>query len=203
MTSVFMAPEPNCSKYLWLLFAVVWLILPISGCGEPPRPMTADEIHAAMVAVPTLYLTEDGDEVIAPGNRRRVVVDEETGKLAFMAFICEHPECPGKGTGKNGRPFLFIWPDPFAYVENGEVKIRLVQTEEDFRKQAEYADMACPECLKTRDLKTEPVQETMVYNGAIKPYVLPESKAELEKLEAAYQKFLERKAELKKQLEGG
>lgn len=189
------------AKIALLVFGLSVVLL--VGCGGESKPMTADEINEARVSVPTLYITESGKEVVAPGNRRRVVVEPQSGELAFMAYTCTHPNCPGKSLAEGDRPYLFIWPDPFAYVENGEVKIRLIQTDEDLQKQAQYADMACPECSKTRDRKNETAEQTREYTGAVKPYVLPEAETRLAELEEEYQRYLERKAELKRQLEGG
>ena len=142
------------------------------------------------MAVDTLYLAEDGREIIAPGNRHGVVVVPGTKQLAWAAHQCDNPDCPGKGKGD--RPFLFIWPMPFAFArEDGTVGFRQPQTETDFELLEKFGEMLCPACLKTRNQEEETHQQREQYTRWCRPYVLPESAKRLEQLDAEYRRWLD------------
>lgn len=94
------------------------------------------------------------------------------GQLAYPALTCINPQCPAKGQGDDGDPFLFVrefkdvrqGPDgQIIWPENPEIT----------------ADPVCPACRQ---------------NGTIRPYVLPstqrrmgELQAELQQARQAYQ----------------
>lgn len=157
--------------------------------------MTREEIREARVQVPTLYLTEDGREIIAPGNQRGAIVDPQTNQIAWKAYQCENPNCPGEGKGD--RPFVFPRPHPLLYVnEEGKIAARTPKTKEDFEQFDAYAEAKCPACLKIRDLKSETDEERHQYNNWVEPYVLPEAEERLEELEAEHERYLEYLREL-------
>ena len=108
------------------------LLMPgCSGCNQNNSPRTRDDIFNDQMAVETLYFTEDGDQVLAPGSTRGMVVDEASGKLAHAAWQCNNPNCPGRGP--EGEPYQFALPDPFAYIdEDGQPAIRQPETQSDF-----------------------------------------------------------------------
>ena len=115
---------------LYTAAACSCLVVSFASCGKAPRPRSASEITADRMSVPTLYLTASGKEVIAPGGQG-VVIDKEAAELAFAAYECLNPDCPKKGAGRSGRPYLFTWPDPTLYVKpDGTLGAKTIETME-------------------------------------------------------------------------
>jgi hypothetical protein len=162
--------------------------------------MTRDQIYEAQQAVPTLYRTESGKEVIAPGNKFGVIVDGDTKELAWATWKCDNPNCPAKGQGKDGRPYLFIWPNFLAFAkEDGTVGFGQPKTEEDLAKFQVFAEPGCPECMKKRNKAQESPEDRMQYQNWATKYVLPEAEARIKELDEEFKKHLEREAERKAQ----
>jgi len=162
------------SRRLLLGFALL-AILATCSCGSRDAPtLTREQLLQERLKVNVLYLTEDGREIIAPSNRFRAVVDPKTNKLAWAAWQCDNPNCPGKG--KHGRPFLFPRRDPFVFVkEDGTVGCRQPESKKDIELFEEYAVATCPACSKTE----------------VRQYVLPESAARLKELEEAHKRRID------------
>ena len=161
-------------------FAAV-TILSICSCGPSETP-TREKIFKARQTIDTLYLTEDGREIIAPGNADGAIVDPETGKIAWAAYQCNNPKCPGR---KDGRPFLFPWPSPFAYVtEEGTIGYRTPEDVDEATAMTEkFAMIECPACAKIRNRDKETPEQRQQYEQWCKPYVLPESAKRLKALD--------------------
>jgi len=170
------------SRRLLLGFALL-AILSLCSCGPREKsPRTSNQIFRDRLTVDTLYLTEDGREVILPGDPSGAVVFPNTRELAWAARCCNNPNCPGKG--KAGRPFLFPWPDPFCFVnEDGTVGTRQPESEKDFELFEKYAEPVCPACLKTRNREAETEEQRVQYKSWCQLYVLPESAERLKQLE--------------------
>ncbi len=96
-------------------FALFIVSLSLSSCG-PGKPPTREELFQESLTLETIYLTEDGREIKAPGNRDGVIIDPETKTMAWAAHQCDNPECPGERKGD--RPFLFPRPQPFAFIKD-------------------------------------------------------------------------------------
>ncbi|MCG8586645.1 MAG: hypothetical protein MI757_18235, partial [Pirellulales bacterium] len=160
-------------------FAILVVLVAVCGCSKapeprppredlvsggqsklPPGPVTREQwqdaredIFKRRQQVETLYLTEDGRHIIRAGIDRAIVAPD-TGKLAWKAWQCENPSCPGRNP--DGSPLLFPWPDHLLYAkEDGTVGMRQPSTEEDFEKDENYGVQKCPECLKLRVLAAE------------------------------------------------
>ncbi len=162
--------------------------------------MSRDEIYDAQQAVPTLYRTEDGHEFIAPGNKFGATVDPDSKQLAWATWKCDNPDCPAKDQGRDGRPFLFIWPNFLAYVkEDGTLGFHNPSTDEDMRKFELFAEPGCPECMKLRDKSKETPEERQQYQNWATKYVLPEAEARIKELDGEWQKYLEREKQRKQQ----
>jgi len=145
------------------------------------------------MSLPSLYLTESGKEVIAPGGQG-VIVDKQSGELAFLAYTCANPDCPGEPN--NGRPYLFIWRDRRWYVKSdGTLGAKEVETAEAWEKllkeDGSQPEPTCPACLELRKLDSESPEVKQKYRGWVQRYVLPKTKKQLEKLNQEDKRRLE------------
>jgi len=159
---VFDVRQYNCrtnSFFAPVILLAFALVLP--GCGKKPEPPArrGTEISAEQRSLNALFLTEKTHkEVIAPQNTKDLI-DPETGETIWPALKCNNPDCPGKDKGQDGRPFLFICPNPSQ-------------------------PMWCPECLKTRNRDSETQKDLIRYTAWVQPYVLPETAQRIKQLEA-------------------
>lgn len=147
-----------------------------AGCAK--RQRTLEEIDLERRTLPGLYITEKSrTHVIAPRNKG-IFVDEATGELAYPAYACQNPDCPGR---KGDEPYLFIHGDPALKAGDNNAVVRgpPVHTGQP--------SPVCPACLAERDLKNETPQQKMQYLMWARPYLLPESAARAKELEAEYQ----------------
>lgn len=184
-------------SHRWQLL-IVLMIVTLCSCGRE-RPMTREQIYQARLSVDTLFITEDGAELIAPGNKLGVVVAPKSNELAWAAWTCENPNCPGEG--KKGRPFLFIWPNFLAYVkDDGTVGFRLPQGEDDLTKFQEFAEPACPACLKIRDRASESPEERLRFQNWCVKYVLPEAKERIKELDELQRRYEQAEDERRRQM---
>ncbi len=150
------------------------------GCGGPPPvPRTRDDVFRDMQNLEKLYLTEDGKRVIAT-SMQRTLIDEESGKIAWEAYQCDNPACPGRD---DEQPHLFPWVDSFAYIENGVIMTRQPSSPEDEKKMSEYGEQKCPACLKERKIEGESEQQRQQYKDWCQLHVLPESAIKIKELE--------------------
>lgn len=183
----------------WLLLWSAMSLAGLSSC-EKELPMTRAQIYEAQLAVPTLYRTEAGDEIIAPGNKFGVIVHPDTKQLAWATWQCDNPNCPAKGQGTQGRPYLFIWPNFLAFAkEDGTVAFNQPLSEADLQKFQVFAEPGCPECAKQRDKSKETPEERMQYQNWATKYVLPEAEARSKELDEEMKAHLAREEERKRQ----
>ena len=159
------------------------------GCQGDAKPRSLEEIKQDQLSLPALYLThEDHDEVIAPSDKGDVIVDESLGKLAFRAWTCNNPECPGKKP-PNQRPLLFIWHDPLYFIDDqGAVNYDPVPNRaEVIVERGGLLEPTCPECLKIRDRAKETPEVAQKYRDWCQQYVLPQSAKRAEQLKLEVQ----------------
>jgi len=172
-----------------LIGLALLIVVSAISCGPREEPtLTRGQIFEERIKVDTLYLTEDGREIIAPGTPLEAIVYPKTNKLAWRAWQCNNPDCPGEG--KDGRPFLFTCPDPFKFVaEDGTVGIRQPEdTDKDRELFARYSEQVCPACLPLRNRETETLDQRLQYQQWCQPYVLPRSAKQLKKLDDEFRR---------------
>ncbi len=148
------------------------------GCRDEPR--TRQDVFRDQLEVETLYFTADGERIYAPGADRGMIVDD-SGRVAFAAWQCENPDCPGR---TNDKPFLFPLPDPFAYVDDkGQVAIGQPISDADMAKFEDFIDLKCPACLPTRDRERETAEQRQQYQSWVTRHVTPKAQRQLAELE--------------------
>lgn len=166
--------------------------IPLAGCGsDKPRPL--DEIKAERLALPALYLTLNGEEVIAPRNKGDVIVDPASKQLAFRAYTCNNPQCPGRGKESGSRPFLFIWHDPLWFVNSeGELEYEVVpDRSEQIVERGGHIEPTCPECLTQRNPENEDAATRQQYRDWVTYYVFPETAKRQKELDEEHRQRLE------------
>ena len=134
---------------------------------------------------------ETGKEITAPINKG-VFVDEETGELAFPAYGCQNPDCPGEK--KNGRPFLFIHRD--VLIEGVDDQGNAIYGEipagqdslEFIRSRGGFLNPTCPACFKNRTPGSETEAQKQQYMQWAQPYAPPKTAKQDAALEAEYQR---------------
>lgn len=175
------------------LFLVVSLVATLPGCsGGTRRPRTRDDITRDKLSVETLYLTEDGQRILAPLNQQGfVVVDLAARKFAWPAWQCMNPDCPGKQP--DGSPLLFPWPMTFLEI-GPDGKLLPPNTDApDYQKKFEQsAEQKCPACLPRRNLAAETPKQRQQYQNWCVPHVTPRAAARLAELERETQAILAR-----------
>lgn len=175
------------SRAAWRGILVLAMISALVGCSR--RPRTLDEIAAEQMSLPVLYLTADGEEVIAPARSDRdVIVVPRSRKLAFRAYVCTNPACPNRDRQQNGRPFLFSWPDPMWRVdEQGELQYDVVEDRmAEILRRGGTEEPTCPGCQPRRDPARETAEQRQRYRDWVVYYELPESIARNERLDVEY-----------------
>ena len=176
----------------WLSLCIAMFMCALAACKRE-SPMTRDQIYEALQAVPTLYRTESGKEFIAPGNKFGVTVEPVSKELGWATWKCENPDCPFKSQDKDGRPFLFIWPNFLAFLQDdGTVGFHMPSTEEDMRKFEIFAEPGCPACAKTRDKSKETPEQRLQYQNWAVKYVLPEAEERIKELDEEMKKSIAR-----------
>ncbi|MCE9553962.1 MAG: hypothetical protein K8T91_11385 [Planctomycetes bacterium] len=153
-----------------------------------PSP-ESDDILDRQMTVDTLYFANDGRELVAPGNVLRATVDPTTRKLAWAAWQCDNPQCPGRKP--DGKPQLFPWPNPFLFIkEDGTIATRQPVTEPELLQADENRDVRCPACLKNRNLSAETPQQREQYRNWCRLHVLPQAAQQRKKLEDEYRRVM-------------
>lgn len=177
------------------------LLLAIAGCSSKSgddvpttAPIGAEQQRAAdgilekQLEVDTLYLAEDGKESIAPGNRQGVIVEPGTGKLAWAAWECNNPSCPGRRP--EGKPLLFPRPNPLYFAkQDGTAGLRQPTTEAELLEAQDRAEVKCPACLKTRNLAAETPEQRQQYQFWCRAYVLPQAAEQRQQLAEEYRRL--------------
>ncbi|MCE9546062.1 MAG: hypothetical protein K8T25_11150 [Planctomycetia bacterium] len=185
----------------WVL---VLLLLSCGGCKRevsngpvvtPPAPVSGvqssvrgEDILERQLTVDTLYFTDDGKELIAPGNRLLATVDPATHHLAWAAWQCDNPSCSGRKA--DGKPQLFPWPNPLLYIkDDGTIAIRQPITEAELLQADENRDVRCPACLKIRNLAAETPEQRQQYRSWCRLHILPQAAEQRKALEAEYRRL--------------
>ena len=175
------------SVAMWCVLLSCTLCL-ISACGSRgDTPRSRNAIMSEKEELPVLYLTEDGEEVIVPGQGNVIT---HNGKLAWEAMECRNPNCPGTPNGD--RPFLFIWTNPLARPGvDGQVEYIEEPDETILQLLEESSEPVCPACLpgRTRDSESDAVQQQ--YVEWCQPYVLPATAQRLKELDDEHRRRLE------------
>jgi len=175
------------------LAVVISLALVLGGCsGGTRRPRTRDDITRDKLSVETLYLTDDGQRVLAPKNPQGfVVVDLAARKFAWPAWECMNPDCPGKQA--DGSRFLFPWPMTFLEIGPDGKLLPPNPNAPDYQKKFEQsAEQKCPACLPRRNLAAESPKQRQQYQSWCVPHVTPRAAARLAELERETQAILAR-----------
>ena len=160
------------------------------GCGGEKQPRHSDQIFQDRLKVDTLFLTEDGQRITRPMNPQSLVVfDAAAGKIAWPAFQCNNPDCPGRNA--DGSPYLFSRSNPFVSVQaDGLISTRSQSTPADFELFQKYAEVKCPACLKKRNRSSESPRQSQQYVDWCQSYVLPSAAKRLAELDRELQKTL-------------
>lgn len=159
------------------------LLSTVASCG-PNHPRPQKVIQAEIEALPGLYRVEQtGEEIVAPGNAGDfaglVIVDEDSGQLAWRVMECTAPDCPARGP--NGEFHQFTCPIPTAHVGgDGKVKFAQEPTEEGLVFLARGC--ICPECMRAHDLENAPLLEQQLYAAQVQRHILPETVKRREEL---------------------
>jgi hypothetical protein len=156
--------------------------LALASCGAE-KPRSLEEISKEQTELPALFLTESGKRVIAPGNQG-VVIHEKSREVAFPAFVCGNPDCPGRS---GDDPYLFCMPDPRFYVDDdGEIGSREFDNPDTWEFEGSM-ELVCPKCAEVRQRSQETRERADQYLKWCQPYELPESAKRREELEREYQ----------------
>lgn len=180
---------PDTRRIVRALLAVATLA---AGC-RGRTPATLEQIEADQLALPAVYLTADGREVIVPANRGDVIVAPGSRDLAFRAYTCTNPDCPNRERGTAGRPFLFTWADPLWKVdEQGQLQFDVVpdRAAETLRRGGQ-PEPTCPGCLELRAKDAETAEIRQRYRDWVVYYELPESAARRQELDAEHRRRLQ------------
>ena len=179
-------------QYQYVLPGLVALAVTLSlGCA---KPRTLEEIEADQRALPVLYLTEETGNRVEASADAGLFVEEETGELAYRAYECQNPDCPGRAG--DDQPHLFIHRDVLAKIDaNGEVVWEPVPAgqnpQEYIRTQGGFLEPTCPKCAEQRNLETESEEDRQKYRDWVKLHELPKTAARRAELEEEYQAAFE------------
>lgn len=184
-----MSPNVTTRGTRPLLCVLLALLAGCMGRGSA----TLEQIEADQLALPAVYLTAEGREVIVPGGGRDVIVAPGTREIAFRAYTCVNPACPNRERGSAERPFLFTWPDPLWKVdERGELQFDVVpdRAAETVRRGG-LPEPTCPGCATIRDKTGESAQVRQRYRDWVVYYELPESARRRKELDAEHRRQLQ------------
>ena len=168
------------------------LLVLVAGCWGR-TPVTLEQIEAEQLALPAVYLTADGREVIMPATRGDVIVVPGSRQLAFRAYRCTAPACPNRERGSADRPFLFTWPDPLWNVDKqGQLQFEVVpdRAAETLRRGG-LPVPTCPGCLKLHDTGHQTDEIRQRRSKWVGYYDLPESAARSKELDEQYRRLLQ------------
>jgi hypothetical protein len=149
------------------------------------------KLQQQRVAIDTLYITEDGRQFVHAGDKR-AAIDPQTGKLAWRAWQCNNPDCPGRKS--NGDPLLFSKSDSLLFAKDGNVAVRHGNTAEDLPSQKSYGKIMCPACLQIRNLAAESSQQQRQYRTWCRKHVLPSAAKRIEELNQQRRALYRRKS---------
>jgi hypothetical protein len=182
--------QPWKRACLWQLIAAA-LLATVSGCsGKVTRPRSRDDIAQDRLKVDTLFITKDGQRLKRPMNPDgAVIVDAAAGTLAWPAWQCINPDCPGRGA--DGAPFLFPWPDPFRSVKpDGTIVVRQPDMPAERKLFDDFATQKCPACLEKRTPASESKEKAQQYKDWCQPHVTASAAKRLAELDRELQKMM-------------
>lgn len=167
------------------------LLTVVAGCsGKVSRPRSRDDIARDRLTVDTLFITKDGQRVTQPMNPdRAVVVDAASGTLAWPAWQCNNPDCPGREA--DGTPLLFPCPDPFKSVSpDGTIVTRQANFPADQKLFDDFATQKCPACLEKRTPASESKQQAQQYKDWCQPHVTRKAAKRIAELDRELQQMI-------------
>lgn len=163
-----------------------------AGCsGKLDRPRTRDDIARDRLTVDTLFITADGRQRInQPLNPyRALVIDAAAGTIAWPAWQCNNPDCPGRGA--DGTPFVFPWPDPFMSVQpDGTLTTRQPDMPAEQRLFDDFATQKCPACLAKRTPATESKEQAQQYKDWCQVHVTQAAARRIAELDRELQRMI-------------
>lgn len=173
-----------------LVWAVLLALVP-TGCGtKSSTPRTRNDVFRDRLLVETLFLTADGRRSVRPMNPDRAIVAED-GSLAWPAWQCNNPDCPGRQP--DGSPLVFPWPDPFQIVgPDGQITVRQPLNDADEKLFEKFSEQNCPACLPQRKPTQESKTRRQQYKDWCQPHVLPAAAKRLQELERELEEMLAR-----------
>jgi len=143
-----------------------------------PEPRSQNEIFLERESLPALFLTaQSRKRITGPGNKQ-FFLDKESKEICWRAMTCVNPRCPALKSG--GKPPIFINPNPSVFIKpDGTIG----QDPARAMKAAKAGPLiACPECLKTRNVKNESRDSKEKYLSWVQPYVLPNTVKRIKEL---------------------
>lgn len=170
---------------------ILALLTVVAGCsGKVSRPRSRDDIARDRLMVDTLFITKDGQRVSQPMNPyQAVVVDAAAGTLAWPAWQCNNPDCPGRQA--DGTPFLFPCPDPFKSVKpDGTIITRQPNFPAEQKLFDDFATQKCPACLEKRTPASESKQQAQQYKDWCQPHVTRKAAKRIAELDRELQQMI-------------
>ena len=139
----------------------------------------SNDLFPERQSLPALFIcVQSGKRLVAPGNKNHFL-DKESGELYWRAMACHNPQCKAPST--TNAPFLFITPDPRVYLKAdgsiGHDNTRAMKAAKT------RPPIACPQCLKNRNLKKESREQKEKYVSWVKPHILPKTAQHISELE--------------------
>ena len=139
----------------------------------------------------TTIASDSGSLVLGPLNYVGPYRDPASGQWCWPAYLCNHPNCPGK---KAGKPHLFPARNPALKVgPDGTVSSAIPQGVDPatwFAQHGLATEPLCPECLKTRDRAHETPRDAETYRLVVRRYIAPESQARAKQALEEYRRLL-------------
>ena len=166
---------------LAVIGGAVWFFI---SSPTPSDPRSRDEIFKEKENLPALFLTAITKKRIEATGNKGNFVDKDTGEIAWRAFECRNPKCPGKAP--NGDLYLFITPDPGVILNPDGTLGYDERKANDAIKSGK--NRGCPECLKIRNLNTESAAARERYASFVAIHVLPGTAKRLKELDEEYKR---------------
>lgn len=184
-------PSKSHGTVMLRLLAMALIVISVGCSGKASRPRSRDDIARDRLTVDTLFITEDGKKRVSqPMNPyQAVVVDAAAGTLAWPAWQCNNPDCPGRQA--DGSPFLFPWPDPFKSVKpDGTIAIRQPDMPAERKLFDDFATQKCPACLEKRTPASESTQQAQQYKDWCQPHVTRKAAKRVAELDRELQQMI-------------
>ena len=145
-----------------------------------PEPRSQNEIFLERESLPALFLTAQSRKRITGPGTKQFFIDKDSKEICWRAMTCVNPRCPALKSGD--KPPIFINPNPSVFIKpDGTIG----QDPARAMKAAKAGPLiACPECLKTRNVKNESRDSKEKYLSWVQPHVLPETAKRIKEFEA-------------------